>query len=439
MLKSSDETIGISAPKKPRSVKRSHECRISGSGGGEVGDVIPPEKPTGVIVNPPPPPSSSSSSVYVRKKKRSTSPVKPSVVVAAPSPPPSITNVSVGEKMVYKPTVVETCSKPRKPRSASGKRSRECGNSDGGGEAMVSTSPVKLIAVTAPPPPPSVLLPSSSDVYVGEKMFHPQAASSTVKPTVVAAPSEPLAPVSPSSNVSVGKKMSKKRGLSLEEKREKMLQIFYDSQDFYLLKELEKIGPKKGVISQSVKDVIQSLVDDDLVLKDKIGSSVYFWSLASCAGNQLRNASNKLESDIKSSKTRLAELIEQRDAFKKGREASDERDEALADLKTVEIKYNELKNEMGHYSDNDPAALEAMKNATGVSHAAANRWTDNIFAVQQWCSNNIPHAKEQLQHLYTEIGITENFDYLEPLEPEPAQPDSCLGPHSIWTPLSIIK
>lgn len=42
----------------------------------------------------------------------------------------------------------------------------------------------------------------------------------------------------------------------------------------FQLKELEKSGPKKGVISQSVKDVIQSLVDDDLVFKDKIGTSV---------------------------------------------------------------------------------------------------------------------------------------------------------------------
>ena len=81
-----------------------------------------------------------------------------------------------------------------------------------------------------------------------------------------------------------------------------MLQIFYDSQDFFLvsilvllyfysfffiiynkklpsffsfqLKELEKLGPRKGVISQSVKDVVQSLVDDDLVSKEKIGTSV---------------------------------------------------------------------------------------------------------------------------------------------------------------------
>lgn len=42
----------------------------------------------------------------------------------------------------------------------------------------------------------------------------------------------------------------------------------------FQLKELEKMGPKRGVISQSVKDVIQSLVDDDLVAKDKIGISV---------------------------------------------------------------------------------------------------------------------------------------------------------------------
>ena len=44
----------------------------------------------------------------------------------------------------------------------------------------------------------------------------------------------------------------------------------------FQLKELEKLGPRKGVITQSVKDVVQSLVDDDLVSKDKIGTSVSF-------------------------------------------------------------------------------------------------------------------------------------------------------------------
>ena len=96
--------------------------------------------------------------------------------------------------------------------------------------------------------------------------------------------------------------MSKRKGLSAEEKRIKMLEIFHESKDFYQLKvrnlyrvrtriedvilytsiflqELEKIAPKeKGIVAQSVKDVIQSLVDDNLVDTDKIGTSVYFWS-----------------------------------------------------------------------------------------------------------------------------------------------------------------
>ncbi|XP_058067588.1 meiotic nuclear division protein 1 homolog isoform X2 [Magnolia sinica] len=207
--------------------------------------------------------------------------------------------------------------------------------------------------------------------------------------------------------------MSKKRGLSLEEKREQILQIFYVSQDFFLLRELEKLGPKKGVITQSVKDVVQSLVDDDLVMKDKIGSSIYFWSLPSCAGNQLRNAHCKLESDLASSKKRLAELLEQRDSLKKGREESDEREVALDELKAIEQTHKTLKDELGLYADNDPAALEAMKNATEIAHSAANRWTDNIFTVQHWCSSNFPEAKEQLEHMYKEVGITDSLDYLE--------------------------
>ncbi|CAM8889602.1 unnamed protein product [Rhodiola kirilowii] len=213
---------------------------------------------------------------------------------------------------------------------------------------------------------------------------------------------------------------SKKRGLSLEQKREKLLQIFYESQDFYLLKELEKLGPKKGVITQSVKDVVQSLVDDDLVLKDKIGTSVYFWSLPSCAGNQLRSVYRKLDSDLQASKKRYAEAIDQCNSLKKGREDSDEREEAIAELKAIELKYNQFKEEMGQYADNDPATFEAMKKAIEVCISSANRWTDNIFTLRQWCSNNFPEAKEQLEHLYRELGITDDFDYLElpPAAPE---------------------
>ncbi|KAL5161734.1 Meiotic nuclear division protein 1 [Glycine soja] len=133
--------------------------------------------------------------------------------------------------------------------------------------------------------------------------------------------------------------MSKKRGLSLEQKRKKMLPIFYESQDFYLLKELEKMGPRKGVISQSVKDFVQSLVDDDL----------------------LRNVSCKIDSDLE----------------------SNERVEAIADLKAIGQKHNELKDELAKYKNNDLAAFEAMKEAIVIALALANEWTGSTFLPQR--------------------------------------------------------
>jgi Fe2+ or Zn2+ uptake regulation protein len=81
--------------------------------------------------------------------------------------------------------------------------------------------------------------------------------------------------------------MSKKRGLSLEEKRERMIEIFYEKKEVFQLKDLEKIAPKeKGITAQTVKEVLQSLVDDGKIDSDKIGTSVYFWAFPSKAFNQ---------------------------------------------------------------------------------------------------------------------------------------------------------
>ena len=47
------------------------------------------------------------------------------------------------------------------------------------------------------------------------------------------------------------------------------------------LKELEKLGSKSGIVLNMIKEVLDSLVDDDLVTSDKIGSANFYWSLPS--------------------------------------------------------------------------------------------------------------------------------------------------------------
>jgi hypothetical protein len=73
----------------------------------------------------------------------------------------------------------------------------------------------------------------------------------------------------------------KRKGMSLEEKREKLLQMFYDKKEPLNFKEVEKYGARKGIVLQSIKDVNQSLMDDNLVTTDKVGIGCFFWALPS--------------------------------------------------------------------------------------------------------------------------------------------------------------
>jgi len=58
-----------------------------------------------------------------------------------------------------------------------------------------------------------------------------------------------------------------------------ILHLCLNTEHIFSSQELEKIAPKeKGITEQSVKEVVQSLVDDGLVDTDKIGTSVYFWA-----------------------------------------------------------------------------------------------------------------------------------------------------------------
>ena len=94
----------------------------------------------------------------------------------------------------------------------------------------------------------------------------------------------------------------KRKGLSFEEKRQRLLQIYYDLREPLNLKEIEKLGPKKGIIPQAVKDVNQSLIDDNLVETDKIGIGAFFWALPSQGLQKRKNAIEDYDKKIETAK-----------------------------------------------------------------------------------------------------------------------------------------
>ena len=99
-----------------------------------------------------------------------------------------------------------------------------------------------------------------------------------------------------------------KKGLSLEEKRQRILGIYYEKKEVFNLKEIEKLGAKRGVVFQSIKDVNQSLVDDNLVQFDKIGSGAFFWALPSEGYQKRVHLSSHLDTSISETQEQINKL-----------------------------------------------------------------------------------------------------------------------------------
>ncbi|GBC10523.1 hypothetical protein RclHR1_00970024 [Rhizophagus clarus] len=201
-----------------------------------------------------------------------------------------------------------------------------------------------------------------------------------------------------------------KKGLSLAEKRKRLEALFHETKDFYQLKELEKDAPKsKGIVANTVKDVLQSLVDDNLVNTDKIGTSNYYWSFPSSALQSRKARIEELTQELQKFKEKNTELQSNIDLAYDGREKSDDRAillKKVAELEAINKKHQES---LARFRECDPALLEAKENHANLALECGNRWTENIYLLQSYCLQkfNIERADFNQQ-----FGIPEDFDTL---------------------------
>ncbi|XP_053109142.1 meiotic nuclear division protein 1 homolog isoform X1 [Hemicordylus capensis] len=204
---------------------------------------------------------------------------------------------------------------------------------------------------------------------------------------------------------------SKKRGLSVEEKRTRMMEIFFDTKDVFQLKDIEKIAPKeKGITAMSVKEVLQSLVDDGMVDTDRIGTSNYFWAFPSKALHARKRKVEELQnqySDYNQKKENLHESIKK---SKVGRQDTEERAALIKELTALRQKKDQLKTEIDKYKECDPDIIEETRQANKVAKEAANRWTENIFSVKSWAKRKFGFEESKIDKTF---GIPEDFDYID--------------------------
>lgn len=207
-----------------------------------------------------------------------------------------------------------------------------------------------------------------------------------------------------------------------------------------------------GTVSQSVKEVLQSLADDNLVNTDKCGNQVVFWCLPSEASqkvcssatsdiprfqnesvyhtrtpNQCSSVSSHLLRLLSCALQRKAQLeqlqvdvksrAEQEETLKRtveelghGREPSQERDQALAKIAETAARLETVDKELARFAEFDPEELDKLSQQTAVVREAANRWTDNIFNCQSWVCSKFGLEKNDFGR---QFEIPEDLDYLE--------------------------
>lgn len=200
------------------------------------------------------------------------------------------------------------------------------------------------------------------------------------------------------------------KGLSFEEKRSRALEYFYETRDFFQLKDLEKALPKcKGITAMTVKEVIQSLVDDRLVCAEKIGTCNYFWAFPSAAFHSRNQTKSKLETELNSLRLKAQTLSQQIEQEQKGRPESTERTEALQKHIQLKKALQQVHAELAEYKENDPVAFQAKMKQVQEMKSAINTWTDNLFSLEDWCVKNMGVERSAFKEMF---GLSENIDYV---------------------------
>ncbi|KAM6972359.1 meiotic nuclear division protein 1 homolog [Aplochiton taeniatus] len=190
-----------------------------------------------------------------------------------------------------------------------------------------------------------------------------------------------------------------------------MMEIFFETKDVFQLKDIEKIAPKtKGITPMSVKDVLQSLVDDNMVDSERVGTSNYYWAFPSKALHARKRRLEELSKQHSEAKQRKMSFQQAIDKAKVGREDTDERASLVKELHTLKEQRNQLKADLEKYRECDPEVIEEIRKSNVTAKEAVCRWTDNVFAIKSWAKKKFSFDNSRIDKAF---GIPDDFDYMD--------------------------
>ena len=184
--------------------------------------------------------------------------------------------------------------------------------------------------------------------------------------------------------------MKKKKGLSLEDKRQILLSLFKGSGSFYHYKDIEKHCTKNRISFMIVKDLLGGIIADNLLETEKIGSSAFYWSLPSRVYDAKKKQLEREKDNIEKSKVDIENLKQKIKENKAIRVENDERKKNLEELAELENEKKEYSKILKDFESKDPEKYEKYINFTKNMGKLNVLWADNIYTVEQWMRNKRP-------------------------------------------------
>lgn len=117
-----------------------------------------------------------------------------------------------------------------------------------------------------------------------------------------------------------------------------------------------------------------------------------------------------MNSEISKLKALQDDLNHQIGKAGEGREEGPERLDLLRRLTEVEAQNQQLKEELERLKDLDPDMFDEKKAEVKGLKEMGNRWTDNIFTLQSYCSNQFNISRQDFN---SQFNIPEELDYVE--------------------------
>ncbi|CAD6625251.1 XXYS1_4_G0033860.mRNA.1.CDS.1 [Saccharomyces cerevisiae] len=218
----------------------------------------------------------------------------------------------------------------------------------------------------------------------------------------------------------------KRQTVSLQEKKNRILNFFQETYTFYNIKELEKSIPKKcGISPMIVKDLVQQMIDEDGVISvEKCGNINIYWCFKNQTLQKLYDSSELIKKKIQEVKCDIATYKQELDkTLATGRrkkftigQKSYSREALLEKRKKIQDEIKKKSNSLQKIESIrwDAAKIQENKQQIRLKKVHLEKTTDNIEILIDYLYKKFFLKPEQIRK---EFGIPEEFkEFTESLD-----------------------